>query len=66
MMQIGRLEHADCVVKAWNLEGKSIHIVHLLHVNRVQKAEFKTLKALKNLLFLSISRFCFVKEKELI
>ena len=52
MMLIGRLKHADWVVKAYILEGKSMHIAHLLHVNRVQEAEFKTLKALK------ISSFC--------
>ena len=52
MMQIGRLKHAYWVVKAYSLEGKSMHISHLLNVNRVQEAEFKTLKALK------ISSFC--------
>ena len=52
MMQIGRLKHADWVVKAFILEGKSMHIAHLLHVNRVQEAEFKTLNTFK------ISSFC--------
>ena len=52
MMQIVRLKHADWVVKAYILEGKSMHIAHLLHVNRLQEAEFKTLNALK------ISSFC--------
>ena len=46
-MQIVRLKHADWVVKAYILEGKSMHIAHLLHVNRVQEAEFKALKAFK-------------------
>ena len=52
MMQIVRLKHADWVVKAYILEGKSMHIAHLLHVNRVQEAEFKALNTLK------ISSFC--------
>ena len=52
MMQIEWLKHADWVVKAFILEGKSMHIAHLLHVNWLQEAEFKTLKALK------ISSFC--------
>ena len=47
MMQIEWLKHADSVVKAYSLEGKSIHIAHLLHVNWLQKAEFKALKAFK-------------------
>ena len=63
MMQIVRLKHAYWVVKAYILEGKSMHIAHLLHVNRVQETEFKTLKALKISPFCLFSDFVLSKKK---
>ena len=63
MMLIGRLKHANWMVKACILEDKSIHIAHLLHVNRVQEAEFKTLKAFKISPFCLFSDFVLSKKK---
>ena len=63
MMLIGRLKHANWVVKAYSLEGKSMHIAHLLHVNWLQKAEFKALKAFKIFSFCLFLDFVLSKKK---
>ncbi len=53
-------------VKACTLDCKSLLITHQLHVNSVPDDDLKALNAQNIPSVLSISRFYFVKEKELI